>query len=68
MTGDKPGAGIAECRFSDILKKCLMVDAKDRYQSAAELRGVLDMLNYSIVQDNRKKPKRHLVRIILFQL
>lgn len=54
MTGDKPGAGIAECRFSDILKKCLMVDAKDRYQSAAELRGVLDMLNYSIVQDNRK--------------
>ena len=55
MTGDKPGAGIAECRFSDILKKCLMVDAKDRYQSAAELRGVLDMFNYSIVQDNRKK-------------
>ena len=55
MTGDKPGAGIAECRFSDILKKCLMVDAKDRYQSAEELRGVLDMLNYSIVQDNRKK-------------
>lgn len=55
MTGDKPGVGIAECRFSDILKKCLMVDAKDRYQSAAELRGVLDMLNYSIVQDNRKK-------------
>lgn len=47
MTGDKPGAGIAECRFSDILKKCLMVDAKDRYQSAAELRGVLDMLNYN---------------------
>lgn len=55
MTGDKPGAGIAECRFSDILKKCLMVDAKDRYQSTEELRGVLDMLNYSIVQDNRKK-------------
>ena len=55
MTGDKPGAGIAECIFSDILKKCLMVDAKDRYQSAEELRGVLDMLNYSIVQDNRKK-------------
>lgn len=55
MTGDKPGAGIAECRFSDILKKCLMVDANDRYQSAEELRGVLDMLNYSIVQDNRKK-------------
>ena len=55
MTGDKPGAGIAECRFSDNLKKCLMVDAKDRYQSAEELRGVLDMLNYSIVQDNRKK-------------
>ena len=55
MTGDKPGAGIAECRFSDILKKCLMVDAKDRYQSAEELRGVLYMLNYSIVQDNRKK-------------
>ena len=55
MTGDKPGAGIAECRFSDILKKCLMVDAKDLYQSAEELRGVLDMLNYSIVQDNRKK-------------
>lgn len=55
MTGDKPGAGIAECRFSDILKKCLMVDAKDRYQSAEEFRGVLDMLNYSIVQDNRKK-------------
>lgn len=55
MTGDKLGAGIAECIFSDILKKCLMVDAKDRYQSAEELRGVLDMLNYSIVQDNRKK-------------
>ena len=55
MTGDKPGAGIAECIFSDILKKCLMVDAKDRYQSAEELRGVLEMLNYSIVQDNRKK-------------
>ena len=55
MTGDKPGAGIAECIFSDILKKCLMVDAKDRYLSAEELRGVLDMLNYSIVQDNRKK-------------
>lgn len=54
-TGDKPGAGIAECRFSDILKKCLMVDAKDRYQSAAELRGVLDMLNYNAhTQDNGK--------------
>ncbi|MDO5340267.1 MAG: serine/threonine-protein kinase [Eubacteriales bacterium] len=54
MTGDKPGAGIAECRFSDILKKCLMVDAKDRYQSAAELRGVLDMVNYnSYAQDNK---------------
>ena len=55
MTGDKPGAGIAECIFSDILKKCLMVDAKDRYQSAEELRGVLDMLNYSIVQEKKKK-------------
>ena len=55
MTGDKPGAGIAECIFSDILKKCLMVDAKDRYQSDEDLRGVLDMLNYIIVQDNRKK-------------
>ena len=55
MTGDKPGAGIAECRFSDILNKCLMVDAKDRYQSAAELRGVLDMLNYNAhTQDNGK--------------
>lgn len=55
MTGDKPGAGIAECRFSDILKKCLMVDAKDRYQSVAELRGVLDMLNYNAhTQDNGK--------------
>lgn len=55
MTGDKPGAGIAECRFSDILKKCLMVDAKYRYQSAAELRGVLDMLNYNAhTQDNGK--------------
>lgn len=55
MTGDKPGAGIAECRFSDILKKCLMVGAKDRYQSAAELRGVLDMLNYNAhTQDNGK--------------
>lgn len=55
MTGDKPGAGIAECIFSDILKKCLMVDAKDRYQSAAELRGVLDMLNYNAhTQDNGK--------------
>lgn len=55
MTGDKPGAGIAECRFSDILKKCLMVDAKDRYQSAAELRGVIDMLNYNAhTQDNGK--------------
>ena len=55
MTDDKPGAGIAECRFSDILKKCLMVDAKDRYQSAAELRGVLDMLNYNAhTQDNGK--------------
>ena len=55
MTGDKPGAGIAECRFSDILKKCLMVDTKDRYQSAAELRGVLDMLNYNAhTQDNGK--------------
>ena len=55
MTGDNPGAGIAECRFSDILKKCLMVDAKDRYQSAAELRGVLDMLNYNAhTQDNGK--------------
>ena len=55
MTGDKPGAGIAECRFSDILKKCLMVDARDRYQSAAELRSVLDMLNNSTAQDNRRK-------------
>ncbi len=55
MTGDKPGAGIAECRFSDILKKCLMVDAKDRYQSAAELRGVLDMLSYNAhTHDNGK--------------
>lgn len=54
MTGDKPGAGIAECRFSDILKKCLMVDTKDRYQSAAELRGVLDMLSYNAPQTNEK--------------
>ena len=54
MTGDKPGAGIAECSFSDILKKCLMVDAKDRYQSAAELRRVLDMLSYCTAQDNGK--------------
>ncbi len=54
MTGDKPGAGIAQCRFSDILKKCLMVDTKDRYQSAAELRSVLDMVNYnSYAQDNK---------------
>ncbi len=56
MTGDKPGAGIAECRFSDILKKCLMVDTKDRYQSVAELRSVLEMLNYNAhTQDNKKK-------------
>lgn len=56
MTGDKPGAGIAECRFSDILKKCLMVDAKDRYRSAAELCGVLDMLSYNAyTQTNIKK-------------
>lgn len=41
MTGDKPGAGIAQCHFTAILRKCLMVDAKDRYQSAVELRGVL---------------------------
>ena len=41
MTGDKPGAGIAQCRFTDILRKCLMVDARDRYQSATELREVL---------------------------
>ncbi len=55
MTGDKPGAGIAECRFSDILKKCLMVDTTDRYQSAAELCRVLDMLSYNAhTQDNRK--------------
>ena len=55
MTGDKPGAGIAECRFSDILKKCLMVDAKDRYQSAAEIRCVVDiLLYYRHSQDNGK--------------
>ena len=37
MTGDKPGAGIAKCSYSNILKKCLMVDPKDRYASAKEL-------------------------------
>lgn len=41
MTGDKPGVGIAQCRFTDILRKCLMVDARDRYQSVTELREVL---------------------------
>ena len=38
-----------------IVLKCTQKKPDRRYQSAAELRGVLDMLNYSIVQDNRKK-------------
>lgn len=37
MTGDKPGAGIAKCNYSGFLKKCLMLDAINRYQSALEL-------------------------------
>lgn len=54
MTGDKPGAGIAECRFSGILRKCLMVDAKDRYQSAAELRRALGSIGSELLKKNEE--------------
>lgn len=37
MTGDKPGAGVKQCRLYQILSRCLMIDPKDRYQSADEL-------------------------------
>ncbi len=37
MTGDKPGAGVKQCRLYSILSRCLMIDPKDRYQSADEL-------------------------------
>lgn len=42
LTGDKPGAGIANCIYSDIIKKCLMLDASNRYQSAEELLNSLE--------------------------
>jgi hypothetical protein len=37
LTGNKPGAGIAKGKLTPILEKCLMIDAKFRYASAADL-------------------------------
>lgn len=45
MTGDKPGAGIAKCTYSYILKKCLMLDAINRYQSALELLNAIKYIS-----------------------
>uniref|UniRef100_UPI00402A8873 protein kinase domain-containing protein n=1 Tax=[Lactobacillus] rogosae TaxID=706562 RepID=UPI00402A8873 len=45
MTGDKPGAGIAQCDYSYILKKCLMLDAINRYQSALELLNAIKYIS-----------------------
>lgn len=45
MTGDKPRAGIAQCNYSYILKKCLMLDAINRYQSALELLNTIKYIS-----------------------
>jgi kinase domain protein len=45
MTGDKPRAGIAQCNYSYILKKCLMLDAINRYQSALELLNAIKYIS-----------------------
>lgn len=47
LTGNKPGDGIANCSYSDIIKKCLMLDASNRYQSAKELLDALNSLKQS---------------------
>lgn len=45
MTGDKPRAGIAQCNYSYILKKCLMLDAINRYQSSLELLNAIKYIS-----------------------
>lgn len=47
LTGNKPGDGIANCNYSDIIKKCLMLDPLNRYQSANELLDALTSLKQS---------------------
>ena len=37
LTGSKPGDGIAKCRFSYILEKCLSIDPDKRYEDADSL-------------------------------
>lgn len=46
LTGNKPGDGIANCNYSDIIKKCLMLDPSNRYQSANELLDALTSLKH----------------------
>lgn len=55
MTGEKPSVKVANCQFSDILKKCLMLDANDRYKSAEELLDELNNVNQKNKKSNRKK-------------
>ncbi len=64
MTGDKPGAGIARCRFTDILTRCLKVDVNDRYSSAGEL---LQMLKNKINTGVRQpcNDMLHVVKVLL---
>ncbi|MDY4742162.1 MAG: serine/threonine-protein kinase, partial [Lachnospira sp.] len=64
MTGDKPGAGIARCGFTDILTRCLKVDVNDRYSSAGEL---LQMLRTKINTGVRQpcNDMLHVVKVLL---
>ena len=67
MTGDKPGAGIARCGFTDILTRCLKVDVNDRYSSAEEL---LQMLKTKI-NTGVRQPRNdmlHVVKVMLERL
>lgn len=56
MTGDKPGAGVKQCRLYPILSRCLMIDPKDRYQSAEELyRALVAVSGNNNYQDSWKR-------------
>lgn len=52
LTGRKPGDGTANCSYSDIIKKCLMLDSSNRYQSAKELLDALTSLKQSSYSSN----------------
>lgn len=41
LTGSKPAAGLAKGRYGDIITRCTMMEAKDRYASVPELSAAI---------------------------